>query len=137
MLPYFPMLLEASWLTCVTPGQLPEMTAWLHRSMLPDMDRNTMMVSLVEALLCFAVAIVVVLRLDRLWLRLRELQLCVGKSFKVYLRFFRPDEPPHRGFNIGGTSLLLRGDQLAVDWLIITHPDEDHQILIAPHHGSR
>jgi len=96
------------------------------------------MVRLVEALLCFAVAIVVVLRLDQLWLRLRELQLRVGESFKVYLRFFRPDDlSPHRGFNIGGTSLLLRGDQLAVDWLIITHPDEDHQILIAPHHGSR
>jgi hypothetical protein len=129
---------KASWLACVTPKQRSEMTARPTRSMLWNMDRNTMIVRLVEALLCFAVAIVVVLRLDRLGLRLSELQLRVGKSFKVYLRFFRPDErSPHRVFNIGGTTFLLRGDQLAVDWLIITHPDEDHQILIAPHHGSR
>ena len=39
-----------------------------------------MIVRLAEALLCFATAIVVVLRLDRLWLRLREFQLRVGKS---------------------------------------------------------
>ena len=105
--------------------------------MLSDMDRNTVIVRLVEALLCFAASIVVILRLHRLWLRLRALQLRVGKSFKVYLRFFRPDErSPCRLFNIGGTTLLLDGDQLAVDWLIITHPDEDHQILFRPHHRS-
>ena len=132
------MLLEASWLACVTPKQRSEMTARPALSMLSDMDRNTMIVRLVEALLCFAIVIVVVLRLDRLWLRLGELQLRVGKSVKIYLRFFRPDErSPHRVFNMGRTRFLLRGDQLAVDWLIITRPDEDHQILIAPHHGSR
>ena len=83
-------------------------------------------------------AIVVVLKLDRLWLRLRELQLRAGKSFRFSLRFFRPSERwPHQVFDVGGATLLLRGDQLAVNWLIVTHPDKDHQILVAPHHGSR
>jgi hypothetical protein len=90
--------------------------------MLVGMDRNTMIVTLAEALLWFAALVVIILRLDRLWLRLRELQLCVGESVKVSARFFRQERPTL---------------QFAIDHLIITHPDDDHQILIAPHHGRR
>ena len=32
---------------------------------------------------------------------------------------------------------LVAGNHLAIDYLIIAHPDDDHQILIAPHHGRR
>jgi hypothetical protein len=107
--------------------------------MLVGMDRNTMIVTLVEALLWFAALVVIVLRLDRLWLRLRELQLRVGESIKVSARFFRQERcaPP---LIRGRIAHLLAGDQLTIDRLIITHPDDDHldhQMLIVPHHGRR
>lgn len=95
-----------------------------------------MIVRLVEALLWFAALVVVVLRLDHLWLRLRELQLHVGESVKVSARFFRQQRRSPRHI-IRGIAHLVAGDQLAIDHLIITHPDDDHQILIAPHHGRR
>ena len=102
------------------------------------MDRNTVIVTLVEALLWFAALVVVVLRLDRLWLRLRELQLRVGELVTVSARFFQQERrTPHLIYNLLGTAHLLTGDQLATDHLIITHPDDDHRILIAPHHGRR
>lgn len=41
------------------------------------MDTNTMIVRLVEALLWFSLLALVVVRLDRLWLRLRHFQLNV------------------------------------------------------------
>jgi hypothetical protein len=106
--------------------------------MLAAMDRNTMIVTLVEALLWFAALVVVVLRLDRVWLRLRELQLRVGQSIKVSARFFQQERrTPQLIYNMLGTAHLVTGDQLAIDHLIITHPDDDHRILIAPHHGRR
>ena len=110
-----PMLLEASRLACVTREQRPEMTARPTRSMVSDVDRNTMIVRLFEAMLCFAAAVVFVLRIDRLWLRLRELQLSVGKSFKVYLRFFRPDErsPPTRRGSSRSSSATTRGTAIS------------------------
>ncbi|MBV9828304.1 MAG: hypothetical protein JO001_21945 [Alphaproteobacteria bacterium] len=80
-----------------------------------------MIVKIVEALLWFAAVIVVVLRLDYLWARLRELRLRVGQILDVSARFFRPEHP----------------FQLAVDRLIITHADLDHRLLIVPHHGRR
>jgi hypothetical protein len=106
--------------------------------MLAGMDRNTMIVTLVKVTLAFAAFVVVVLRLDRLWLRLRKLQLRVGGLVKISARFFQQERhPPHLIYNMLGTVLLVPGDQLAIDHLIITHPDYDHSILIAPHHGRR
>jgi uncharacterized membrane protein len=102
------------------------------------MDRNTMIVRLVEAVLWFAAIVVIVLRLDRLWLRLRELQLHFGKAVKVSARFFQPERRmPHLIYNMCGVAHLITGDWLAIDRLIVTHPDDDHQVLIAPHHGRR
>jgi hypothetical protein len=85
--------------------------------MVAGMDRNTMIVRVVEALLWFAALVVVVLRLDRLWLRLRELQLHLGEAVKISARFFQPER--------------------RTDRLIVTHPDDDHQFVIVPHHGRR
>jgi hypothetical protein len=97
-----------------------------------------MIVTLVEALLSFAALVVVVLRLDRLWLRLREFQLRVGESIKVSARFFQEERRmPRPIYDMLGMAHLITGDQLAIDHLIITHPDYDHRILIAPHHGRQ
>jgi hypothetical protein len=109
--------------------------------MLPGMDRHTMIVRLLEALLWFAIVVVVVLRLDRLWLRLRDVQLQVGDSFNASLRFFREGQrhrARHLVYIMADTTLILAGDQPAIDWMIITHPDNDHwNMLKVPHHGRR
>lgn len=95
-----------------------------------------MIVTLVEALLWFAALVVIVVRLDRLWLRLRELQLRVGELVKVSARFFQQERrmPP---LLLGSMAHSVAGHQLSIDHLIITHPDDDHYALIAPHHGWR
>jgi hypothetical protein len=59
------------------------------------MDTNTMIVRLVEALLWFAFLCLVVLRLDRLWLRLRHFGLEVPGWIKASVRFFK--EEPRNG----------------------------------------
>ena len=80
----------------------------------------------------------VILRLDRLWLRLRELQLQVRGTIKISARFFQPEQhPPQLKYSVGGLVHRLAGYQLVIDHLIITHPDNDHQIIVAPHHGRR
>ena len=97
-----------------------------------------MIVRLVEALLWFATAMVVALRLDRLWLRLRALRLRVGETVKISARFFQQERcPTHLTSNTSGMASLVVGDELTIDHFTITHPDDDHRFLIAPHHGRR
>ena len=96
------------------------MTQRRSPGMLTDMDRNTMIVRLVEALLCLAALVVVVLRLDRLLVQLRELQLHVGEALKISARFFRPEHcTRHLLSNMGGVAYLVVGDQPAIDHLIV------------------
>jgi hypothetical protein len=105
----------------VSPAQMNEYLRTTLVAPLAGMDRNTMIVRSVEALLWFGALVVVILRLDRLWLRLRELQLHLGESIKVSARFFRQERRiPHHITR--GMAHLVAGDQLAIDHLIITHP---------------
>jgi hypothetical protein len=100
------------------------------------MDRNTMIVKVVEALLWFAAVIIVVLRLNRLWLKLRELRLRVGQMVEISARFFQGEQRPYALSDAATMIRLISGD-VTVDQFIITHPDDDHRILKIPHHGSR
>lgn len=106
--------------------------------MLAGMDRNTMIVRLAEALLYFAAAVIVVLRLDDLWRRLHALQLRVGNSFQLSLRFFRPEQGRTPDLIYKDIQTFLRASGTPILYrLIITHPDDDHRIFIAPHYARR
>ena len=53
-----------------------------------------MIAGVFEALLWFGAVIVLVLRLNRLWLRLHEFRLRVGQMVEISARFFQAEQPP-------------------------------------------
>jgi hypothetical protein len=106
------------------------------------MDTNTMIVWVVEALLCFAILCLVVLRLDRLGVRLRDIELDVSGWVMASMRFFKEEPPkslsPPKAMRLHEPLRVLLGDQREIDWMLITHPDHDHwDVLRAGHHGRR
>jgi hypothetical protein len=59
------------------------------RFILSNMDTNTMIVRLVEAVLWFVALGLVIVRLDRLWLRLHHFRVDVPGWIKASVSFFR------------------------------------------------
>ena len=114
----------------------------------PNMDTNTMIVHLVSILLIFALLVIVVLRLDGLWLRLRHFELDVSGWFKASMRFYKDGASvvmkPHSSRWLQGSYRMVSdvqarlGDLCDIDCMVITHPDRDHRsVLQIPHHGRR
>jgi hypothetical protein len=107
-----------------------------------------MIVHLVSTLLLFAFLVILVLRLDRLWLRLRHFELDVPGWIKASIRFYkeggcsvmkphRPRWPQGSKGMISNVRAIL-GDPCDIDCIAITHPDQDHRsALQIPHHGRR
>jgi hypothetical protein len=111
----------------------------------PNMDTNTMIVQLVKALLFFALLVLVVLRLDRLWLRLRHFEADVPGWIKASMRFYKEgarqvteSHGPQGRYRMTSNGAAILGDQCDIDWVVIAHPDHDHwDVLKIPHHGRR
>ena len=112
------------------------------------MDTNTMIVHLVSTLLLFALLVLVVLRLDRLWLRLSHFELDLPGWIKASMRFYKegarsvmkPHRPrwPQGSYRMVSDVRSILGDQCDIDCMVITHPDRDHWgVLQIPHHGRR
>jgi hypothetical protein len=114
----------------------------------PNMDTNTMIVHLVSTLALFALLVLVVLRLDVLWLRLRHFELDLSGWIKASMRFYKEDAHrvmmprrsrwPQGSYRMVSDVRAMLGDQCDIDYMVITHPDRDHwDVLQIPHHCSR
>lgn len=115
-----------------------------------------MIVQLAEAVFWFVLLGLIVLRLDRLWLRLRSLKLDVPGWVKASARFFN-DEPRNSSFSpkamksdgplwlwgsygMASHVRVMPADEFDIDIMVITHPDQDHlygiwRVLKGSHHG--